>query len=95
MWQNRLGWLLILTISVVAVLSLTRSVQSSHSGVSSTAVDVGRFSFMPMNFEFQTTKLSTLVRVDNQTGQAWRLASKPGLQWEWVDVPEAGAKPKP
>ena len=98
MWRNRFVLVLIITMSVAALFPLTRSAPSSVQASSPPADVVGHFSLVPMNFEYQNTKISTLVRIDNQTGQAWfvRVIGVQGQPvWEWTDLPEAGTKPKP
>ena len=93
MWRNRLGVLLILALSVVAVFSLTRSAQSSEQATLAPADN--RFSVVQMNFEAGNTRMNTIVRIDNRTGRAWFVRPKGGTTWEWVDLNEAGGKPTP
>ena len=98
MWRNRLGLLVTLTIAVTLLLPLTNS---THTAAQAPSSKVNHFSLAPMNYDYGSTKLSTLVRIDNQTGKAWfvRVRLNPGNPpvpvWEWIDLPEAGSQPTP
>jgi hypothetical protein len=49
-------------------------------------------SLVPLNFEYQSYKLSTIIRFDAQTGEAWYLAVVPPTApnqhpvWQWVHI---------
>ena len=97
MWRNRLGLLLSLVISVAALPSVTHSEEGSAQ-VTSTGDSGNHFSVTQMNFELGTLRHSTLVRIDQRTGEAWFLRERVTPQTtlvEWADVGEVGIKPKP
>lgn len=96
MWQNRLGLLLILTILIVALPSLTHSEEGSPQQTSTTADSGNHYSLTQMNFEAGAIKNSSLVRIDQRTGQAWILSQSSTPQGPtvfWINVNEGGAKP--
>jgi hypothetical protein len=98
MWRNRFGLLLILTIAVTSLASVTHS-EGGAATLTATDADSGNpFSLTQWNYEFGTTKTSSVVRIDRRTGQAWALSQKAtpqGTYLGWTDVIEGGTKPKP
>ena len=95
MWA-RLGLLLILTISVVALPSVTHSEEGSPQ---TTPTGANHFMLVPMNFEYGDIKWSTVVRLDTQTGKTWALrglrpkqqagqTTPPDPVWQWFVLPE-------
>jgi len=99
MWRNRFGVLLILTFAVTSLPGVTYS-QGDAANATPTQADSGTpFRLMQINFDFGPTKISTIVRIDERTGQAWTLAQRttPAGQTYlgWTDVVEGGTKPKP
>ena len=82
-----------LSMMAIVVFPATRYVDTTPPTNSLVAPSDTRFTLVPVNFEYQSYKLSTILRFDTQTGNAWyfAVASDQNPTWSWILITGAPA----
>ena len=95
--QRSLRLITLLLIGAAIWFSATLYAQRALSANATAAPPNDRYILVPMNFEYEKVKWSTLVLFDTQTAQSWALKSsvpqqQPGQPqpvpvWQWTLLP--------